>query len=121
MPRIIHFDLPADDPQRAITFYENVFGWKIEKWDGPIDYWLIDTGDKEGGVDGGISKREEDEEGVINTVEVPSVDEYIKKVKQHGGKVIREKHPVPGVGYMATISDTEGNLFGIMQEDPSAK
>lgn len=122
MPRIIHFDLPADDPKRAIRFYEKVFGWKIEKWKGPIDYWLIMTGDKEEpGIDGGLAKREEPDEGIVNTLDVPSVDEFIEKVKKNGGKIVREKHPVPGVGYMATIADTEGNLFGIMEEDPSAK
>jgi predicted enzyme related to lactoylglutathione lyase len=122
MPRIIHFDLPADDPKRAIRFYEKVFGWKIEKWDGPIDYWLIMTGDEEEpGIDGGLAKREEPDEGIVNTLDVPSVDEFIEKVKKNGGKIVREKHPVPGVGYMATIEDTEGNLFGMMEEDPSAK
>ena len=59
MPRVVHFELSADDPERAIKFYENAFGWKTEKWAGPMDYWLIMTGpEDEPGIDGGLSKRE---------------------------------------------------------------
>ena len=92
MPRIIHFDLPADDPKRAIKFYEKVFGWKIKKWTGPIDYWLIMTGDEEEpGIDGVLSKREKPDGGVVNTLDVPSVDKFVEKVKKNGGKIVREK------------------------------
>ena len=59
MPRVIHFELPADEPERAARFYESVFGWEITKWQGPMDYWLVTTGE-EGtpGIDGAISPRE---------------------------------------------------------------
>ncbi|MCJ7496770.1 MAG: VOC family protein, partial [candidate division Zixibacteria bacterium] len=56
-----------------------------------------------------------------NTVDVPSVDEFVKKITQNGGKIIVPKSAVPGVGYMAYCADTEGNVFGIMEEDTSAK
>ena len=56
--RIVHFELPADDPKRAITFYEKVFGWTITKWEGPKDYWLVVTGpDEEPGINGVIAPR----------------------------------------------------------------
>lgn len=58
MSRVVHFEIPADDPERSIKFYETVFGWTIEKWDGPIEYWLIITGDEDKpGIDGGLAHR----------------------------------------------------------------
>ena len=53
MSRITHFDIPSDDPIRAQKFYSEVFGWKFEKWDGPTDYWIVTTGIKEPGINGG--------------------------------------------------------------------
>jgi len=117
MPRVIHFEIHADDPERAVKFYQKVFGWEIQKWGGPVDYWLIKTGEpKEPGIDGAITREE-----AYNTIGVPSVDEFARKIVEAGGKVVREKAPIPGVGYLAYCMDTEGNVFGIMQEDPSAK
>jgi len=55
-----------------------------------------------------------------NTIDVPSIDEFIKKIVKAGGKVVAKKTTVPGVGYMAYCADTEGNVFGTMQADPSA-
>jgi hypothetical protein len=122
MSRVIHFDLAADDPERAIRFYETVFEWKIEKWDGPMDYWLIMTGpENEPGIDGGLSKRERAEEHTTNTIGVDSVDAYVAKVQESGGQILMPKHAVPGVGYMALCADTEGNVFGLMQEDTTAQ
>lgn len=122
MPRIVHFDLPADDTQRAINFYESVFGWKFDKWGGPTDYWLINTGpDEEPGIHGGLAPRQENDPGIVNTVGVPSVDEAVVKIKEQGGKVLRPKSAIPGVGWLAYCRDTEGNDFGIMEDDPEAK
>jgi predicted enzyme related to lactoylglutathione lyase len=122
MPRPVHFDFPADDPERAIRFYSDVFGWKFEKWEGPMEYWLISTGPKEApGVDGGMGRRGNPDMGVVNTIDVPSVDEYVRKITAAGGKVLQTKMAIPGVGWYATCQDTEGNAFGIMQDDPSAK
>jgi predicted enzyme related to lactoylglutathione lyase len=122
MPRVIHFEIDAKTPERAIKFYEKVFGWKIEKWKGPVDYWLVTTGkEREPGIDGGLSRRTEAEPSTVNTIDVPSVDEFAKKVKDNGGKIIRPKRAVPGVGWMAYFEDPEGNIWGIMQSDDSAK
>jgi hypothetical protein len=91
MPRVIHFEINADDPKRAVEFYETVFGWKINKWEGPAEYWLINTGDeKEPGINGAIMERM-DKATTINTVEVPSVDEYVKKIVKTGGKQVEQK------------------------------
>ncbi|HEX6552106.1 MAG TPA: VOC family protein [Ktedonobacteraceae bacterium] len=126
MPRVVHFEIHADDPQRAVNFYQSVFGWQIQKWDGPEDYWLVITGQApEPGIDGAILKRM----GPINgdaviayvcTVDVPSVDDAIAKITSHGGTIVLPKMPVPGVGWLVYAKDTEGNIFGAMQSDHSA-
>lgn len=121
MPRVVHFEIGVDDPERAVKFYQDVFGWKIEKWEGPVEYWLITTGEEsQPGINGGLMRRE-NSETTINTVEVSSVDEFVEKIVKAGGKVVRPKSAVPGVGYMAYCQDSEGNRFGLMQPDPSAK
>jgi hypothetical protein len=121
MPRIVHFEIPADDTGRAVDFYQKVFDWKIEKWDGPVDYWLVTTGEEdEPGINGAITERAN--LGVtVNTIDIPSLDESIAKVEAAGGKVVLSKVSVPGVGYMAYCSDSEGNVFGMMESDESAE
>ena len=125
MPRVIHFELCADDPERAVKFYDEVFGWKTQKWDGPQSYWLLETGEEgQPGINGGLMKRSENPlppSSATNTIDVPSVDDYSQKIAGHGGKVVMPKFAVAGIGYMAYCEDTEGNIFGIMEIDPSAK
>ena len=121
MARVIHFELAADDPERATEFYKNVFGWQIQKWDGPQDYWLATTGAKgTPGIDGAIMRRDPGMPAVVNTIDVQSLDAMIATVAANGGKVITPKMTVPHVGYMAYCQDTEGNTFGMMQNDPTA-
>ena len=90
MPTIVHFDLPADDPERAKKFYEKLFDWKFNKVPMPIPYYLIETKDVEGnpGVRGGMGKRMLPEQQVSNYIGVPSVDEYLEK----GKKARRQYH-----------------------------
>ena len=114
---ICHFDISADDPERLKEFYEKLFGWKITKTEGPVDYWLIETG----GVGGGIAKREKPEDSITNFVCVESVDEYSKKIEDLGGKVIMPKHTVPGYGFMTVFVDPQGNKLGIWEDDKEAK
>jgi predicted enzyme related to lactoylglutathione lyase len=107
-----------------VKFYEKVFGWKIVKWEGPVEYWLITTGkENEPGIDGGLSKRTETESNpsTVNTIDVSSVDEFADKVQKNGGKIVVPKHAVPGVGWLVYFKDTEGNMFGMMEADESAK
>ncbi len=123
MPRVVHFELGAVQPERAVEFYRKVFGWEITKWEGPQDYWLIMTGEeKEPGIDGGLAKRGDAPfpQPVTNTIDVPSVDEAIKKVEANGGEILVPKSPVPGVGWLSYFKDTEGNIFGMMEADESA-
>jgi len=121
MHRVVHFDISVDDPKRAITFYTDIFGWKFEKWEGPMDYWLVTTGpDDKPGINGGIGRRGSPNEATINTIDVPSIDNFMDRITEAGGKVVAPKVTIPGVGYYATCKDTEGNTFGIMEDDPSA-
>jgi predicted enzyme related to lactoylglutathione lyase len=121
MPKIVHFEINADNPEKAIKFYEKVFDWKINRWGGPADYWLVQTDEKDqSAINGAIMKRMDKATTVI-FIDVPSVDEYLKKVVKAGGKIVTEKAPIPGVGYSAYCTDTEGNVFGLFQGDPSAK
>ena len=122
MPRVVHFEINADDPERAIQFYTGVFGWKVEKWAGPADYWLLMTGDdKEPGIDGAIAQRQDPSMATVNTVDVPSIDECVVKVKANGGIVVVPKMPVPGIGWLVYCKDTEGNTFGMMEADTNAQ
>ena len=121
MPRIVHFELPVDDPTRAVNFYQNVFGWQINKWDGPTDYWLIATGpDSEPGINGALTRRTEGFMNTVNTVGVASLDDAVAKVEANGGKILLPRMAIEGMGWLAYAQDTEGNNFGMMQMDPSA-
>ena len=121
MPRPIHFEIHVDDIERAKAFYEKSFGWQFNSWAGPEEYWLIKTGeDDEPGINGGMMKRQDPEGNVYNTIGVPDIDAYIKTVEENGGVVVVPKMTIPGVGYHAYCKDTEGNIFGIHQEDPKA-
>jgi predicted enzyme related to lactoylglutathione lyase len=120
MPRVIHFEISADDPERAVRFYEKAFGWRTRKWPGPMDYWLITTGEPgEPGIDGAIMHRQDPGAPVVNTIGVPSIEQSIERVKAAGGEVLTPKMPIPGVGWFANCKDSEGNMFGIMQPDES--
>ena len=121
MPRLVHFEMNVKDVHKAISFYEEVFGWRFQKWDGPMDYWFIMTGDEnEPGIDGGLGYAEEDLPKVINTIDVDDIDDIIKKIESKGGEIVRPKHAVPRVGWLAYFKDSEGVISGIMQNDPTA-
>ena len=121
MPRVFHFEIGCDELERAIEFYKDVFGWRIEKWGDSGDYHLVySEGEGEAGINGTLMPRDELLPPVTNTISVPSVDEYMEKIKSSGGEAITAKIPIPGVGYFAYCKDTEGNIFGIMHRDPDA-
>jgi len=113
MPRVVHFELPADDPERAINFYRTVFNWDINKWDGPEPYYLVKTGSGDG-IDGAIQQRR-GQTGAVNTIGVDDVDTYTAKIEANGGKIVVPKTEIPGIGFLAYAVDTEGTTFGIFQ------
>lgn len=122
MPRLVHFEMNVKDVHKTISFYEDVFGWRFQKWDGPMDYWLIMTGDEdEPGIDGGLGYEEEGFPKVVNTIDVDDIDDIIKKIESKGGEIVNPKHAVTGVGWLAYFKDSEGVISGIMQNDSNAK
>lgn len=128
MPRPVHFEIHADDPERAVRFYSNLFGWTFTKWDGPMEYWMIVTGpDSEPGINGGLMRRMgpppasgQAVNAYVCTSMVTDVDVSVTHAVELGGIVALPKMPIPGMGWLAYVTDTEGNLFGMMQSDPTA-
>ena len=126
MPRVVHFEIHADDPRRAVNFYQDIFGWQINNWGGPEDYWLVTTGpDNEPGINGAILRRRGPVNGdaviaYVCTIAVPSVDDVTAKITAQGGTIALPKMAVPHVGWVAYCKDAEGNIFGVLQNDPSA-
>lgn len=125
MNSIVHFEIDAEDIERISAFYEDVFGWRFSKWEGLMDYYLINTGSKEDpGIGGAVMKRSEREHfknQTINTIGVESIDKTLESIKKAGGKILTPRTAIPGVGYHSYCLDTEGNAFGVLQEDPEAR
>ena len=122
MPRPVHFQLPAKDPERAGKFYSEVFGWKVGKWEeGDMPYWLVKTGEApEMGIDGGIWEQcDEMPMPAHNVIAVDDLDAFVAKVEAAGGKITMPRMPIPKIGDIAYCEDTEGNVFAILQPDPS--
>ncbi len=126
MARVVHFEIHAEDPQRAVDFYTQLFGWEITAWAG-MEYWLIKTGDPgTPGIDGGLLRRQGTIDGTaviayVCTVDVADLDASLEKALALGGQLALPKMPIPGIGWLAYAKDTEGNIFGMMQNDPGAK
>ena len=115
MPRVVHFEILADDPARAGKFYQDVFGWDIQTWEGPEVYSLVTTGpDSVPGINGGIMGRHFNQP-VSNTIQVESLADAIAQVEGAGGTKIHGPSEIPGIGFQVYCTDTEGNIFGIHQ------
>jgi predicted enzyme related to lactoylglutathione lyase len=129
MSRVVHFEIHAEDPERCLEFYKSLFSWQFTKWDGPVDYWLIVTGsDSEPGINGGLVKRRgpaptpgQAVNAYVCTVSVSDLDASLANGHGLGAAVAVPKMAVPGVGWLAYLTDPEGNIFGLMQRDPNAK
>ncbi len=121
MPTVQHFEIPADDVERASKFYTGVFEWKMQKLANPEDpskdYWFFDTKDENGnkGIGGGLMKRQAPEHSVTNYITVPSIDDYASKIEEAGGKVIMPKTEIPKMGFILVFLDTENNMFGLYE------
>ena len=127
MPRVVHFEIHATDPEALIAFYSGLFGWSFTRAEG-MEYWLIETGPRdEPGIDGGLVRRpvpgpaDSPALGAFPcTVSVESVDEALAKGAELGAEVALPKMPVTGVGWLAYIKDPDGNTLGLLQTDPAA-
>ena len=121
MSRVIHFDIAAADTDRAIAFYKRAFGWTITKAPGPLDYWLIRTGEPDTpGIDGGIALRDAEWQRITMFIEVESAAEAARNIEKAGRRIVQARTVIPGVGYVIACEDTEQNTFAIIEQDETA-
>ena len=128
IPRPIHFEIQAENVERAIAFYGELLGWEFSQW-GKEPYWLVKTGEKgTPGIDGGLMPRRggspadmQPVNAFVCTVDVAALDAMVKRVMDLRGSIALPRMPIPTVGWLAHAKETEGNIFGIMQMDANAK
>jgi predicted enzyme related to lactoylglutathione lyase len=122
MPNIAYFQIPADDVGRARKFYQSLLGWKIEPdttlEDKSLEWQNIETGEpKEGTMNmGGLYKRM-GPGPIMNFVEVEEIEKVLARVEKLGGKVMMPLDTIKGVGLVAVIQDTEGNIIGLWKPE----
>lgn len=117
--RVVHFEIPIDESDRAGMFYRDVFGWNVQRW-GDVDYWPVSAGDEAGsGSDGALTPRKAAPEGILIYVSVDDIDATLEKIRQAGGHPLTGRMPIPEMGWYAQFRDTEGNQVGLFQRDPA--
>jgi uncharacterized protein len=112
---LVHFELPADDTERAREFYGELFGWQYQTWDGPIEYHMLEEGIEPGGA---IYPAQAGEKGAIIYFDTDDIDASVERVNELGGSA-EDKQAIPGIGWYARCEDTEGNSFSLYQADES--
>lgn len=120
--RVVHFEIPTDDYDRAKEFYRSAFGWDINPMPG-VDYASVGTTPTDdngapqdpGAINGGMFSRDETLTGPIITIEVADIDQALEQIGKLGGKTVQQKQDVMGMGYAAYFRDSEGNLMGLWQ------
>ena len=124
MNKVVWFEVPFDEAKRAQKFYQDVFGWQINQFP-EMDYYAAITTDTDpqtmesktaGAINGGLLKRDETGKNPLILIEVPSIDEHIKKIEENGGKIVMSKIPVGDFGLYARVSDTEGNIIALWEK-----
>jgi predicted enzyme related to lactoylglutathione lyase len=127
MPRVVHFEIHASDPETALSFYQSLFGWKFTKWEGPWEYWVIATGTEQPGIDGGLLRRRgpapaegQPVNAFVCTVDVLDLDASLSRVTELRGSLALPKMAIHGIGWLAYVKDPDGNILGLMQSDPTA-
>jgi predicted enzyme related to lactoylglutathione lyase len=124
--RVVHFEVPFEDGDRARSFYQNAFGWNIMNMP-EMDYTMVSTGptgdqgpSEPGYIGGGMMERSNGFQGPVITMDVDDIDEALAKIEGLGGKTARPKMDVGEMGFAAYFTDTEGNLMGLWQNAPQA-
>lgn len=119
MRNTVTLEIPAKDPQRALEFYTKVFNWKVDEW-GTDNYWLLmKSGQGHPRINGAILKRNPPGNWTGKPIDVESVDEFSQRIEASGGRIVQPKTEVPGAGWIAYFRDTEGNVQGIHEMEPS--
>lgn len=119
--RIVHFEIPADQPDALTEFYSDLFGWSFQKapFPGP-EYWTCSTGTDGPGINGAVMQRQHPQQPWMNYVDVASIDKTVEQATRLGAKVALPKTKVPGVGAYAAIIDPQGNLCGLWEQTMDA-
>lgn len=116
--RVVHFEIPANQPEALTKFYSELFGWKFHKAEMPgPEYWLCETGTGGPGIDGAIMQRQDPRQPWMNYVDVASIDRAIETATKLGAQVALPKTPIPGVGAVAAIIDPQGNICGLWEQE----
>jgi uncharacterized protein len=122
MRSVVHFEIPADDVARAKEFHRSVFDWQLQ--DMPeMDYTIVRTTEVDenqmpttaGAINGGLMRRSSETPAPVLTIDVESVDQALKHVEAAGGRVVRERTEIPGMGAFAYFTDPEGNTLGLWE------
>lgn len=120
MAKVVHFEIPVDDPERASAFYRDALGWEIAGW-GDQPYWLVTAGKPEDvGADGALIGRGDIHQHPVLVVGVESIDDALARVEQAGGTVLQGRMEIPTVGWSAYIRDPEGNTVGLFEPAPGS-
>lgn len=129
MGGVVHFEIPADDQERARNFYQEAFGWKINPMP-ELNYNTVTTTptdeatgrpNEPGAINGGLMGRAGELTTPVITVDVPDIDAALKTVEQLGGSVVMPKDTVPDMGFFAYFRDTEGNVMGLWENLPATQ
>jgi predicted enzyme related to lactoylglutathione lyase len=114
--RIVHFEIPANEPEKLTKFYSDLFGWKFQKADLPgPEYWMCVTGADGPGINGAVMQRQHPQQPWMNYVDVASIDAAIEKATKLGGTVALPKTPIADMGAVAAIIDPQGNICGLWE------
>ena len=120
MSKVVHFEIPVEDADRAQKFYGDVFGWEAQGY-GEQPYWLVTAGaEDERGADGAFIKRSEVHASPVIIIAVDDIDSALQRAQDAGARLLNEKVAVPGMGWSGYVEDTEGNVIGMWQNDESA-
>ncbi len=119
--RVIHFEIPCDNPEKTVAFFKQAFGWNFQQF-GNEQYWLAITGDeKTPGINGAIMKKKDPRQPLVNSIKVDDLETAMINVEKSGGKIVVPKMVVPTVGWLAYFTDPDGNIHGLWHEDKNAK
>ena len=115
--RVVHFEIPANQPEALTKFYSEVFGWKFQKASLPgPEYWLCETGSGGPGINGAVMKRQDPRQPWMNYVDVANIDAMLEQAINLGAKIALPRTSIPGVGAFAAIIDPEGNICGLWEQ-----
>jgi uncharacterized protein len=126
MDKVVHFEIPADDLERARKFYKNVFKWEMQPMP-DMNYTIVRTTEVDsqtrmpkepGAINGGMPQRSETLKAPMVTIAVDSIDDTLKKIEKGGGKKLSPKQSIGDMGFIAYFKDPEGNTIGLWQMKP---